>query len=125
MRPFIHLFFTLLLSFVFFLASNAQETKKDSLLHIISIEMDCDKASLYHQLSKTVTQTDSILKYAKLSLLWAKKAQNKEQMGNAYKSIGVSYHLSNHYNAALTYYDSALIFFFKRETIKRYCPNLY
>jgi len=115
MRPYIHLFFILLLSFVFFSVAKTQETKKDSLLFVISNDIHSDKASLYHLLSKTVSQTDSILKYAKLSLFWAKQAHNKEQMGNAYKSIGVSYHLSNHYNSALIYYDSAISFFSKEK----------
>jgi len=105
--------FIFLLSSSIYTKSYAQETKKDSLLNLIENGLDSEKSAIYLAISKEVSHSDSILKYGTLSLKWAKKFNIKEQLGNAYKSVGASYHIASHYNKALLYYDSALTFLSK------------
>ncbi len=110
MRLFTNIFLFLLLGLSFTTISSAQQTKKDSLLRLVYFKLDSEKASLYLDISKIANKPDSILKYGSLSLKWAKRFKINEQLGDAYKSIGVSYHLSSNYNNAILYYDSALVF---------------
>lgn len=113
MRPIIIL---LLFSFSFLIidASFAQSAKKDSLLFLESQAVShSEKAKLNFLISKEVRNTDSIYKYASLSLKYAQQSKDTMRMGDALKSIGASYHLSSSYQNALAYYDSALLFFDK------------
>jgi len=111
MRYVIQILTTLIISFSLVSISYAQQTKKDSLLHLVNTAEVNEKADLFLELSKVSNATDSILKYGSLSLKWAKQFNDREQTGDAYKSIGVSYHIASHYDKALTYYDSALLYF--------------
>ncbi|NOR88125.1 MAG: tetratricopeptide repeat protein [Bacteroidales bacterium] len=110
MKTLAKLLYIIIFAFGFLLSSFAQNSTKDSILHIIEFKKGNEKALLYHQISKAAKEPDSILKYGQLSLVWAKESKLKEQKGDAYKSIGVAYHLSSHYSKAISYYDSALIF---------------
>lgn len=93
---------------------SADETKKDSILSLVRYQLDAEKANLYHQISKAENQPDSIRKYASLALNYAQKQGNLELMADAYKSIGASFHLAFSYQEALDYYDSALLYFSKK-----------
>ena len=88
---------------------------KDSVLRIIPSQINTEKASLFHQIAKSEQIPDSIRKYAYLSLSWAKLNSDKGMMGEAYKSIGASYHLASSYQNALIYYDSALLYLFEED----------
>lgn len=102
------------LIFTFVLSSGylyADVNQKDSILSIIKYQLESKKAALYHDISKLEQKPDSIRKYALLALKYAKKEKQKDRMGDAFKSIGASYHLASSYSNALAYYDSALLYF--------------
>jgi tetratricopeptide (TPR) repeat protein len=88
-----------------------QISKKDSILSVVKYNPNAKKSALYHDISKLEKEPDSIRKYALMSLKYAKSENQKGQMGDAYKSIGASYHLASSFSNALAYYDSALMYF--------------
>lgn len=83
---------------------------KDSILQVLPYQINTEKAHLYHLIAKSEQIPDSIKKYAQKSLYWSKKTKDTLNIGEAYKSIGASYHLASSYQNALAYYDSALVF---------------
>lgn len=89
----------------------AEISKKDSILSVVKYQLESEKAALYQDISKLEQQPDSIRKYALLALKYAKKEKQKERLGDAFKSIGASYHLASSFSNALAYYDSALMYF--------------
>ncbi|NPD44048.1 tetratricopeptide repeat protein [Lentimicrobium sp. S6] len=115
MRSPISLFFIFLFFLFFQQESYSYESKKDSLIDLINISHQKEIASLYHLLSKEEQVPDSIRKYAILALKFAKLEHQTYTMADAYKSIGASFHLSSSYQEALSYYDSALMFFSKEK----------
>lgn len=109
-----HIIILLIGCFLFFSidVSFAQSAKKDSLLQLESqTTSQSEKAKLNLFISKEVRNTDSIYKYASLSLKYAQNAHDTMRMAEALKSIGASFHLNSSYQNALEYYDSALSFF--------------
>lgn len=107
-------YWTFIVLILTFKQLNAQTSQKDSILSIVKYQLDSEKSSLYHKITKLESKPDSIRKYAFLALKYAKKENQKERLGDAYKSIGVSHHLASSYQEALAYYDSALIYFNKQ-----------
>lgn len=107
-------YWTFIVLILTFKQLNAQTSQKDSILSIVKYQLDSEKSSLYHKITKLESKPDSIRKYAFLALKYAKKENQKERLGDAYKSIGVSNHLASSYQEALAYYDSALIYFNKQ-----------
>ncbi len=110
MRFHISLFFIFCFLFTFQQESFSFEPKKDSVFKLISTSSQTEKPGLYHQISKEEQAPDSIRKYAKLALKYAKIEHQSNLMGAAYKSIGASFHLASSYQEALPYYDSALMY---------------
>jgi len=103
-------------TFIFIIVSvnsKAQINEKDSILSIVKYQLESERSALYHHISKLEQHPDSIRKYAMLALHYAKKENQKESLGDAYKSVGASYHLASSFSKAMIYYDSALMFFNK------------
>ena len=103
-----------ILIFIIFslLVSQVNASENDSLLSLIKISQDQDKAKIYNDLSKTKIYTNYEMAYfySKKALLFGKKYNQQKEIAISYGNIGIYYYYK-------TIYDSSLYYFLKADSI--------